>query len=84
MLAKAVAGEADVPFVSCSGSEFVELYVGLGASRVRELFAQAKKEAPSIVFIDEVRGQALVYPWDTAYSHCTGQRRVPPLCLLTR
>ena len=55
MLAKAVAGEADVPFVSCSGSEFVELYVGLGASRVRELFAQAKRDAPSIVFIDEVR-----------------------------
>ncbi|CAI5929858.1 unnamed protein product, partial [Closterium sp. NIES-65] len=54
MLAKAVAGEADVPFISCSGSEFVELYVGLGASRVRELFAQAKKDSPSIVFIDEI------------------------------
>lgn len=55
LLAKAVAGEADVPFISCSASEFVELYVGMGASRVRDLFARAKKEAPSIVFIDEVR-----------------------------
>ncbi|CAD7702088.1 unnamed protein product [Ostreobium quekettii] len=54
MLAKAVAGEADVPFFSISASEFVELYVGMGAMRVRELFAQARKEAPSIVFIDEV------------------------------
>lgn len=55
LLAKAVAGEADVPFISCSASEFVELYVGMGASRVRDLFAKAKKEAPSIIFIDEVR-----------------------------
>ncbi|KAK3026305.1 hypothetical protein RJ639_040993 [Escallonia herrerae] len=54
LLAKAVAGEADVPFISCSASEFVELYVGMGASRVRELFARAKKEAPSIIFIDEI------------------------------
>nr|QKY65073.1 chloroplast ATP-dependent zinc metalloprotease FTSH7/9 [Passiflora biflora] len=54
LLAKAVAGEADVPFISCSASEFVELYVGMGASRVRDLFARAKKEAPSIVFIDEI------------------------------
>lgn len=55
LLAKAVAGEAEVPFISCSASEFVELYVGMGASRVRDLFARAKKEAPSIIFIDEVR-----------------------------
>jgi Holliday junction resolvasome RuvABC ATP-dependent DNA helicase subunit len=54
LLAKAVAGEADVPFISCSASEFVELYVGMGAARVRELFARAKKDAPSIIFIDEV------------------------------
>eukprot|EP00249_Psilotum_nudum_P016380 c25795_g2_i2 orf=1-1545(-) len=54
LLAKAVAGEADVPFISCSASEFVELYVGMGASRVRDLFSRAKKEAPSIVFIDEI------------------------------
>ncbi|KAG1677023.1 hypothetical protein FOA52_001192 [Chlamydomonas sp. UWO 241] len=54
MLAKAVAGEADVPFFSISASEFVELYVGMGAMRVRELFANARKEAPSIVFIDEI------------------------------
>ncbi|KAK1589097.1 hypothetical protein Q3G72_030486 [Acer saccharum] len=54
LLAKAVAGEADVPFISCSASEFVELYVGMGASRVRDLFARAKKDAPSIIFIDEI------------------------------
>jgi len=54
LLAKAVAGEAGVPFLSISGSDFVELYVGVGASRVRDLFDQAKKAAPSIVFIDEI------------------------------
>ena len=54
LLARAVAGEADVPFFSISGSDFVELYVGVGASRVRDMFAQAKKYAPSIVFIDEI------------------------------
>ena len=54
LLARAVAGEANVPFFSISGSDFVELYVGVGASRVRDLFEQAKKESPSIVFIDEI------------------------------
>ena len=54
MLAKAVAGEADVPFFSMSGSEFVEMFVGMGASKVRDLFRQAKEKAPCIVFIDEV------------------------------
>ncbi len=54
LLAKAVAGEAGVPFFSISGSDFVELYVGVGASRVRDLFEQAKKEKPCIVFIDEI------------------------------
>lgn len=54
LLAKAVAGEAGVKFLSISGSDFVELYVGVGASRVRDLFDQAKKEAPAIVFIDEI------------------------------
>lgn len=54
LLARAVAGEAQCPFFSVSGSDFVEIYVGVGASRVRELFAQARKHAPSIVFIDEV------------------------------
>ncbi len=54
LLAKAVAGEADVPFFSISGSEFVEMFVGVGASRVRDLFEQAKKNAPCIVFIDEI------------------------------
>merc|ERR1712100_937763 len=54
LLAKAVAGEAGVPFFSISGSEFVEMFVGVGASRVRDLFEQAKKNAPCIVFIDEI------------------------------
>lgn len=54
MLAKAVAGEANVPFFSMSGSEFVEMFVGMGASKVRDLFRQAKEKAPCIVFIDEV------------------------------
>ncbi len=54
MLARAVAGEANVPFFSISGSEFVEMFVGVGASRVRDLFARAKKNAPCIIFIDEI------------------------------
>ena len=53
-MAKAVAGEAGVPFFNISGSEFVEMFVGVGASRVRDLFKQAKKNAPAIVFIDEI------------------------------
>merc|ERR1712070_506569 len=54
MLAKAVAGEAGVPFFSISGSDFVEMFVGVGASRVRDLFKRAKEKAPSIIFIDEI------------------------------
>ena len=54
LLAKAVAGEADAPFLSISGSDFLEMYVGVGASRVRDLFDQAKKNAPAIIFIDEI------------------------------
>jgi cell division protease FtsH len=54
LLAKAIAGEADVPFFSLSGSDFVEMFVGVGASRVRDLFAQAKKSQPGIIFVDEI------------------------------
>ncbi len=54
MLAKAVAGEANVPFFSISGSEFVEMFVGMGAAKVRDLFEQAKEKAPCIIFIDEI------------------------------
>ena len=54
LLARAVAGEAGVPFFSISGSEFVEMFVGVGASRVRDLFDQAKRNAPCIVFVDEI------------------------------
>merc|ERR1719197_362244 len=54
LLARAVAGEAGVPFISASGSEFVEMFVGVGASRVRDLFGEAKKNAPCIIFIDEI------------------------------
>ncbi len=54
LLARAVAGESGVPFFSISGSEFIEMFVGLGAARVRDLFKEAKKSAPTIVFIDEI------------------------------
>ena len=54
LLAKAIAGEAGVPFFSISGSEFVEMFVGIGASRVRDLFKKAKENAPCIVFVDEI------------------------------
>ena len=54
MLARAVAGEAGVPFFSISGSDFVEMFVGVGASRVRDLSEQAKKNTPAIIFIDEI------------------------------
>ena len=54
MIAKAVAGEADRPLFTISGSDFVEMFVGVGASRIRDLFDQAKKSAPCIVFIDEI------------------------------
>jgi cell division protease FtsH len=54
LLAKAMAGEAQVPFFSISGSDFVEMFVGVGASRVRDLFKQAREKAPCIIFIDEI------------------------------
>ena len=54
LLARAIAGEAGVPFFSISGSDFVEMFVGVGASRVRDMFEQAKKNAPCILFIDEI------------------------------
>jgi cell division protease FtsH len=54
LLARAVAGEAGVPFLSINGSEFVELFVGVGAARVRDLFEQARRVAPAIIFIDEI------------------------------
>ena len=65
LLAKAVAGEAHVPFFSLSGSEFVEMFVGVGASRVRDLFEEAKKNAPCIIFIDEI--DAIGKTRDTRY-----------------
>jgi cell division protease FtsH len=54
LLARAIAGEANVPFFSISGSDFVEMFVGVGAQRVRDLFEQGKKNAPCIIFIDEI------------------------------
>ena len=61
LLARAIAGEANVPFFSISGSDFVEMFVGVGASRVRDLFEQGKKNAPCIIFIDEI--DAWPSPW---------------------
>ena len=72
LLAKAVAGEAKVPFFSLSGSEFVEMFVGVGASRVRDLFEEAKKNAPCIVFIDEI--DAIGKSRDSRYGGCNDER----------
>ena len=72
LLAKAVAGEAHVPFFSLSGSEFVEMFVGVGASRVRDLFEEAKKNAPCIVFIDEI--DAIGKSRDSHYGGCNDER----------
>ena len=72
LLAKAVAGEANVPFFSLSGSEFVEMFVGVGASRVRDLFEEAKKNAPCIVFIDEI--DAIGKSRDSRYGGGTDER----------
>ena len=70
LLAKAVAGEAKVPFFTLSGSEFVEMFVGVGASRVRDLFSQAKESAPAIVFVDEIDAVCLLYTSDAADDCC--------------
>ena len=67
LLAKAVAGEAGVPFFSISASEFVEVFAGVGASRVRDLFEQAKKSAPCIIFIDETLGSWGTYPTKVSF-----------------
>mgnify|MGYP000609287465 CR=1 FL=1 len=70
LLAKAVAGEAKVPFFSLSGSAFVEMYVGVGASRVRDLFKQAQQMAPCIIFIDEIDaiGKSVIHRWAVTMS----------------
>ena len=72
LLAKAVAGEASVPFFSISGSDFVEMFVGMGASRVRDLFQQAAKVAPCIIFIDEI--DAVGRARDNRYGNNSEQR----------
>src|SRR5207245_2722083 len=69
MLAKAVAGEADVAFFSMSGSDFVEMFVGVGASRVRDLFGQAENRAPCIIFIDELDALGKTRSGSTIGSH---------------
>ena len=71
LLAKAIAGEAKVPFFSISGSDFVEMFVGVGASRVRDLFKQAKEKSPAIIFIDEIDavGRARGKSKERRYSH---------------
>ena len=74
LLARAVAGEAEVPFFSISGSEFVEMFVGVGASRVRDLFSTAKKSAPSIIFIDEIDAVGRARAPDSAEEMTSGNR----------
>ena len=75
LLAKAVAGEAHVPFFSLTGSDFIELYVGVGASRVRDLFKEATKNAPCIIFIDEIDASAAAVIPSTAAGTKSGNRR---------
>jgi len=74
LLAKAIAGEAGVPFLSISGSEFVELFVGVGASRVRDLFRKAKEQAPCIVFIDEIDAVGRQRGWASAAAMMSGSK----------
>ena len=84
LAAKAVAGEAGVPFFAASASEFVELYVGRGAARVRELFAEARKKAPCVVFIDELDavGETLMHLFGDQAAICwPGEGKLA--CLLT-
>ncbi len=83
LLAKAVAGEAQVPFFSLSGSEFVEMFVGVGASRVRDLFKRAKEKAPSIVFIDEIDAVGRSRGRNTFYSGANDERESTLNQLLT-
>ena len=73
LISRAVAGEADAPFFSISGSEFVEMFVGVGASRVRDLFEQAKRQAPSIIFIDEIDAVVRLLACTHAHSDHWGQ-----------
>lgn len=83
LLAKAVAGEAKVPFFSLSGSEFVEMFVGVGASRVRDLFKRAKEKAPSIIFIDEIDAVGRSRGKNTFYSGANDERESTLNQLLT-
>ena len=83
LLAKAVAGEAQVPFFSLSGSEFVEMFVGVGASRVRDLFNRAKEKAPCIVFIDEIDAVGRSRGRNTLYSGANDERESTLNQLLT-
>jgi AFG3 family protein len=83
LLAKAVAGEAQVPFFSISGSEFVEMFVGVGASRVRDLFKQAKEKAPSIIFIDEIDAIGRSRSRDAIFSGANDERESTLNQLLT-
>lgn len=83
LLVKAVAGEAQVPFFSISGSEFVEMFVGVGASRVRDLFKKAKEKAPSIIFIDEIDAVGRLRGKNTIYSGANDERESTLNQLLT-
>jgi cell division protease FtsH len=75
LLARAIAGEAKVPFFTISGSDFVEMFVGVGASRVRDMFEQAKKHAPCIIFIDEIDASAAIVAPASAAATTSASRR---------
>jgi SpoVK/Ycf46/Vps4 family AAA+-type ATPase len=77
LLARAIAGEANVPFFTISGSDFVEMFVGVGASRVRDMFEQAKKNAPCIVFIDEIDASAAIAAPASATATTSASRPEP-------
>ena len=75
LLARAIAGEAGVPFFSISGSDFVEMFVGVGASRVRDLFEQGKRHAPCIIFIDEIDAVVVTVAPDLVAAMMSASRR---------
>lgn len=84
LLAKATAGEANVPFISVSGSEFLEMFVGVGPSRVRDMFATARKNAPCILFIDEIDAVGRKRGGKNFGGHSEAENTLNQVCTRTR